>query len=179
MSDPSNSTESPDPQDALSATFAFLVLRVWLGLRSLLTGIEKFSATVSKEVPMDVEEGGIAIPGLVTEVKVKEYGFEHYHGIPEPLMEKFLEEPLIPGWALSLYGGVLGYLLIGLGITLLAGIYTRVSLFVSGLVYCSLTAGLILLKQDAGIAWLGMHIALVVAGLMLAKHNRYAFVNKL
>ena len=178
MSDHSNSSSITDNQDAMSGVFAFLVLRIWLGARSLLTGIEKFSATVSKEVPMEVEEGGIAIPGLVTEIKVKEYGFEHYKGIPEPLMEKFLEEPLLPAWALSLYGGVLGYVLIALGITLLAGIYTRVSLFISGLVYCSLTAGLILLNQDAGIAWLGMHIALVVAGLMLAKHNRYALVNK-
>jgi len=36
--------------------------------------------------------------------------------------------------------------------------------------------GLILLKQDAGIAWLGMHVALTVGALLLVKHNRFEAV---
>jgi hypothetical protein len=33
-----------------------------------------------------------------------------------------------------------------------------------------------LLKQDAGVAWLGMHVALTVAALLLVKHNRFEAV---
>ncbi len=168
----SNSCCGPDS----ASFFAYLILRVWLGLRAFVTGIEKFSATVTKEVPMGVEDGGVAIPGLVTEMKVKEYGFSHYQGVPQPLYEKLAEEPLMPGFALTLYSGVLGYALIAVGIMILAGIYSRIALLVSGLIWASLSVGLILLKEDAGIAWLGMHVALTVAALVLVKHNRFAVV---
>ncbi len=44
---------------------------------------------------------------------------------------------------------------------LLVGLGTRLSLFVQGLIYIALTVGLILLGQNDGISWLGIHIALV------------------
>jgi thiosulfate dehydrogenase [quinone] large subunit len=47
-----------------------------------------------------------------------------------------------------------------------------------GLVYTSLTFGLILIKQDAGIAWLGVHIIMVVMALALAKYNKFAILKK-
>jgi thiosulfate dehydrogenase [quinone] large subunit len=169
-----NSCCGPDA----ASFYAYLILRVWLGLRALVTGIEKFSATVTKEVAMEAEEGAFAIPGLVTEMKVKEYGFSHYNGVPEALYEKLAEEPLMPGFALSIYSGVLGYVLIAVGIMILAGICSRIALLVSGLVWASLSVGLILLKQDAGIAWLGMHVALTVGALLLVKHNRFSVVEK-
>ncbi|MDE0770384.1 MAG: hypothetical protein OSB19_18565, partial [Opitutaceae bacterium] len=93
-----------------------------------------------------------------------------------PRYEKLAEEPLIPGFALSIYNGVLGYVLIAVGIMILAGIYSRIALLASGLTWASLTVGLILLKQDAGVAWLGMHVALTVAALLLVKHNRFEAV---
>ena len=156
--------------------FAYLILRIWLGLRALVTGIEKFSGTVTKEVSLGAEDGGFAIPGLVTEMKVKEYGLSLYHGVPEPLYKLLAEEPLIPGFALSLYSSLLGYVLIGVGIMILAGICSRIALLFSGLIWATLSVGLILLKQDAGIAWLGMHVALTVGALLLVKHNRFEAV---
>ena len=47
-----------------------------------------------------------------------------------------------------------------------------------GLVYIALTAGLILIKQDDGISWLGIHVALIALALMLAKHNKFALLKK-
>ncbi|MEI9866241.1 MAG: hypothetical protein WDN00_17135 [Limisphaerales bacterium] len=47
------------------------------------------------------------------------------------------------------------------GFMLLVGLGTRLSLFVQGLIYIALTVGLILLGQNDGISWLGIHIALV------------------
>jgi len=46
------------------------------------------------------------------------------------------------------------------------------------LIYVALTVGLILIKQDDGVAWLGIHMALIAFALILAKHNRFALFKK-
>ena len=73
---------------------------------------------------------------------------------------------------------LLGPALIVTGVMLLVGLGTRLSLFVQGLIYIALTVGLILIKQDDGIAWLGIHIALVAFALMLARYNKLALLKK-
>ncbi len=69
-------------------------------------------------------------------------------------------------------------MLIATGIMLLLGLGTRLSLFLQGLIYIGLTVGLILIKQDDGISWLGIHVALVALALVLAKYNRFAIFKK-
>jgi thiosulfate dehydrogenase [quinone] large subunit len=49
---------------------------------------------------------------------------------------------------------------------------------VQGLLYIVLMAGLLLIRQDDGIAWLGIHAALVALALMLAKYNRLCLSKK-
>lgn len=73
---------------------------------------------------------------------------------------------------------LLGYVLIISGLMTLLGIGTRISLVVQGLLYTALTFGLILIKQDAGVAWLAIHVALVAMALVWAKHNRLAVLKK-
>jgi thiosulfate dehydrogenase [quinone] large subunit len=53
-------------------------------------------------------------------------------------------------------------------------LWTRASLFAMGLLYVALTVGLIFLKQDAGVAWLALHVGLIAFALSLAKYNRFA-----
>ncbi len=151
-----------------------ILLRIWLGVRTLLTGIEKFAGTETVKTPLLDEFGDPDISGAMVEVKQKAYGFSHYHGIPESLYEKFAAEPLIPNWALALYSGTLGYILIALGLALLVGVYQRVVLFATGLLYTSLTVGLILINQSGGIAWLGIHIALIAFALHIAEKKSQA-----
>jgi len=164
--------------DWTEKTFAFLVLRVWLGLRALATGIEKFAGTKISKTPLLDEFGEPDISGAMVEVKSKVYGFAHYHAVPDSLRDAFAKEPLLPSFMLTPYYAILGYVLIILGITLLLGVCTRASLFVMGLLYTSLTFGLILIGQDGGIAWLGIHIALIAMALSMARHNRLALVPK-
>jgi thiosulfate dehydrogenase [quinone] large subunit len=102
----------------------------------------------------------------------------NYHGVPEALMKKFQDEPLMLKLALPLYDKILGPALLILGITILLGIASRTSLFLLGLLYVSLTWGLILIKQDEGVSWLGVHMILVVMALALAEHNRFAILKK-
>jgi thiosulfate dehydrogenase [quinone] large subunit len=68
----------------------------------------------------------------------------------------------------------LGGGLILLGLLLLFGIRTRETLLIMGLLYCMLTVGLILLGQEQGVAWLGIHVLAVVAALVLAPFNRFS-----
>ena len=79
---------------------------------------------------------------------------------------------------LNIYNLVLGPALLVLGFTILLGIASRTSLFLLGLLYISLTWGLILIKQDDGISWLGIHMILIVMALMLAKYNRLCLLKK-
>ena len=147
-------------------TLAFWVLRLWLGIRAVVTGLEKFSAI--KKIAVEDEYGGV-----VDQVS-KVYGISEHHGLPPSLAKALDAEPLMTGFGLKIFDATLGYVLIALGVTLLLGIGTRTSLFLQGVLYSMLTVGLILLGQDAGIAWLGVHIILVVAALCLAKHNKLA-----
>lgn len=162
----------------LGAVFGFLVLRLWLGVRAFFTGIEKFAGQRASEVAVTVD-GEPNSYGLTASDSDKVYGFPHYHGVPEALYDSLASEPLIPGFALKLYDIALGPLLIISGLTLLLGFASRVSLAVQGAIYCSLTIGLILLKQDGGIAWLAIHVLLISVALFNIQHNRYQLGEKL
>lgn len=172
------SAESPPPasscQTALANTFGFLILRLWLGLRALFTGLEKYAGKVTVQEPLMDEFGDPDINGAMVSITHKEYGLDHYHGIPPPLADKFAAEPLLPGWSLSLFDTLLGPALVLFGLTLILGIAPRISLFVNGLIYCSLSVGLIILNESSGVAWLGIHVLLVVAALRLVQANRFS-----
>jgi thiosulfate dehydrogenase [quinone] large subunit len=160
-------------------TLAFLVLRGWLAVRAILTGIEKFGAYKTLQKPLIDPTTGMEDPsGAMIDVKVKFYALTNYSGIPAPLKDKFANEPLLPRFALTTFDHLLGPALIATGVMLLLGLGTRLSLFVQGLIYIALTVGLILIKQDDGISWLGIHVALVALALMLAKHNKFALLTK-
>ena len=160
-------------------TLAFLVLRGWLAVRAIATGIEKFGAYKTIQKPLiDPTTGQPDASGVLHNVSIKYYSFANYSGIPASLKEKFANEPLLPHFALTIFDKLLGPALIITGIMLLLGLGTRLSLLLQGLIYIALTVGLILIHQDDGISWLGIHIALVALALVLVKHNKLALFKK-
>jgi thiosulfate dehydrogenase (quinone) large subunit len=165
-----------DP-NTLALVYGSLLARLWLGVRAVQTGVEKYAGTKSSEqvVPVD---GVPNEEGLTAAGSLKVYALENYHGVPKALMAKFEAEPLMMKFALPLYDKVLGPALIILGLTILLGIGYRTSLFLLGLLYISLTWGLILIKQDDGVSWLAAHMILIVAGLALAQYNRLTILKK-
>ncbi len=176
-------TESPDgcsqkpccSANTLALTYGALLLRLWLAMRAIQTGVEKFAGSKVTEQAVDGPAGDY---GLTAAGATKEYALANYHGVPEALMKKFEAEPLMLKFALPLYDKILGPALLILGITILLGIASRTSLFLLGLLYISLTWGLILIKQDEGVSWLGIHMILVVMALALAQHNRFTVLKK-
>lgn len=167
--------ESGHSTDKLAMTFASILLRLWLGVRALQTGIEKYSGQKAENA--EVEAGGEAT-GLYAGSTEKAYSLDFYTGVPAGLRSQFEAEPLMVGFALNIFDKLLGPALILMGITLLLGVGTRISLLAQGLLYTGLTWGLILLNQGSGIAWLGTHIILIVMALNLIKHDRFVILKK-
>jgi thiosulfate dehydrogenase (quinone) large subunit len=158
---------------------AFFLLRLWLGVRALLAGLEKFGAYQS--VPKPVIDPATGLPdasGVMVNVNIKHYALANYSGVPAALKDKFSYEPLLPKFALTAFDHLLGPLFILTGVMLLIGLGTRLSLFVQGLLYLALTVGLILIDKPDGITYLGVHVAMVAFALVLAKHNKFALLKK-
>lgn len=173
----SESLPTPPATSDLGSTLGILLLRIWLSLRAIGAGIEKYAGTNVSDKSV-VIDGAVNTYGLTEATATKVYGFSHYHGVPAALLEKFSAEPLIPGPALKLYDAILGPSLIALGLMLLFGIATRCTLFAMGLLYASLTFGLILINENSGIAWLGIHIALVAMMLIFSKYNKFEITGR-
>lgn len=187
----------------LTYTMAFWLLRFWLAARAIGTGLTKFIGKVNGEIANPEYEAKIKeamadglsrseAAELVTDVPEKISGtidvisISTYHGLPEkgPMtIETFSASPLMPSFMVGPYSAVLGYALIALGLTVLLGICTRVSLFLMGLLYISLTWGFIILEPNmgpsaaAGIAYLGVHMLIIVAALFLADYNKFELLH--
>ena len=172
-------TENKLPADChCDSSLAFLLLRGWLAVRAIVTGIEKFGAYKTIQQPLLDASGQPDASGVLHNVSVKSYALANYSGIPASLKDKFANEPMLPKFALTAFDHLLGPALLATGVMLLLGLGTRLSLFVQGLIYIALTVGLILIHQDDGISWLGIHIALVAFALTLAKYNKLALLKK-
>jgi len=161
----------------LGSTLGFLLLRLWLALRAIVSGLEKYAGTTTSDAPVTID-GAVNSYGLTASTSGKVYSLSNYQGVPDALRGKFESEPLLPTFALNIFDTLLGPALILFGITLLLGIGTRISLFAMGLIYLSLTVGLIMIQQDAGIAWLGIHVIMVAFALFQVKYNRFAVLTK-
>jgi thiosulfate dehydrogenase [quinone] large subunit len=160
-------------------TFAFLALRLWLGVRALFVGIQKFAAYHSVATPLiDPSTGQPDASGVMVNVNVKTYALANYAGIPAALRDKFAHEPLFPKFVLAAFDRLLGPAFILAGIMLLIGLGTRLSLLLQALLFIALTVGLVLIDQNDGVAWLGIHIGLVAGALLLAEHNRFVVLKK-
>jgi thiosulfate dehydrogenase (quinone) large subunit len=160
-------------------TFAFLVLRLWLGFRALFVGIQKYAAYKSVAMPLiDPSTGQPDASGVMVNVSVKSYALANYAGIPVGLRDKFAHDPMFPKFALTLFDRMLGPAFILTGLMLIVGLGTRVSLLVQGLLFIGLTVGLVLIDANDGVAYLGIHIGLVAAAFMLVQHNRFAVLKK-
>ena len=146
MSDQSDSNSSSYRCDQ---TAAFLVLRVFLGLRTLVAGIEKFEAN-------------------------KSFSFSNYYENMARMATGISNYSLIPVWAAKTFAFSLGYLLIFLGAAILLGIKTRISLFFGGLVYTGLAFGLMAVQEGEGVAWIAVQVLMFAFALSLARFDRIA-----
>ncbi len=151
-----SSSAIPQSNDACTweSTAGFLVLRVFLALIALLNGISKFEG-----------KGG-------------SFSFEAYSTNAKSLAKLITDDSFIPLWMSELFAMPLGFILILVGLAILAGFFMRVALTASGLVYSALAFGLLASKNSPGVAWLGIYVGLTVMALTMAQFNRFQ-INRL
>jgi thiosulfate dehydrogenase (quinone) large subunit len=130
-------------------TSAFLLLRLFLAVRALMSCVEKF------------ESAGV-------------YSLQNYTTNMTRMATGITGASFLPLWATKAFALPLGFILGLLGVMLLLGLKTRLTLIVMGLLYIALAFGLMAVQQGDGVAWLGVYLGLVVAALTLVRHNRFA-----
>lgn len=139
------------PAFRLESTAAFLLLRLFLGLRTVMEAIHKFESQGS-------------------------YSMGNYTKNMTRMAEGITGASFLPLWATKVYALSLGFILLLTGLALLLGVKTRLSLIATGAVYLSLSFGLMAVQESEGVAWLGMHILMFVAALLLVRHDRFAIL---
>lgn len=172
-------SDTDSKPDTLALTYAAWLTRLWLAVRAIQSGIEKYAGNkVSSEV-VDID-GAPNSYDLTADSAEKAYSLSNYHGVPAALYDKFSGEPLIPGFFLKFYDMILGPALLLLGFAILLGVASRSAMFLLGALYISLTWGLILLGQPgaSGVAWLAAHMIVIVLGLQLSRYNKLCLLKK-
>ena len=132
-------------------TAAFLLLRLFLGLRTLMAGLEKFEAN-------------------------KSYTTANYAENMNRMATGISNNSVIPLWAAKAFALPLGYMLVILGVAILLGIKTRAALFITGLLYVGLSFGLMAVQEGEGVAWLAVQVFMFPVALLLVRYNRFACV---
>jgi thiosulfate dehydrogenase [quinone] large subunit len=130
-------------------TAAFLLLRLFLGLRTLMAGVEKFEAN-------------------------KSFSLSNYSENMTRMATGISNNSIIPLWAAKGFAMPLGFILTLLGLALILGVKSRAMLFVTGLVYTGLGFGLMAVQEGGGVAWIGMQVLMFAVALTLVRHERFA-----
>jgi len=146
-----NPNTSSSPVSRGEYTSAFLLLRLFIGLRTLLAGVEKFEGKGT-------------------------YSFANYYENMGRMAQGITGASFLPLWMSRNFAHGLGYALVLLGAAMLLGIKTRVTLTLTGLVYVSLSFGLMAVQESQGVAWLATQIGLIVGALLLVRHDRFALL---
>lgn len=142
--------EKSDPSTCRGEyTAAFLLLRLFLALRALLAGLEKF------------ESGGV-------------YSLANYAKNMERMAAGITGASFLPLWATRPFALSIGYILLALGFALLVGLKPRISLTLMGLVYVGLSFGLMAVQENEGVAWLAGYVLMTAVALVLSRHDRFA-----
>ena len=143
-------TETPASSTTIRGeyTAAFLILRLFLGLRTLMAGLEKFELN-------------------------KSYSTANYSENMTRMATGISNNSTIPLWAAKAFALPLGYILTILGLALLLGIKSRATLFVTGLVYVGLSFGLMAVQEGEGVAWLAVQVLMFAVALVFVRHNRF------
>ena len=139
-------SDNNQEKSTFALIFANLLLRLWIALRLIAAGVDKFRAGAGDLENYKTKMGNIA-------KLTYEKGF-----LPKNLCE--------------LYAQPIGYILIIVGVWVLLGLFTELGLLAAGLTFLSLAVGLATLPDDTEVVLIGVHILIVAAALVTNKANK-------
>jgi uncharacterized membrane protein YphA (DoxX/SURF4 family) len=149
---PNTMTETTATKFRSEVAFANLILRLWVGLRLFMAGIDKFRDKATKEYAfgnMDVLKKNV-----------------------QPLYDNMVAETFLPSFMVANYVVVLSYALIIVGLWVIVGLFSRLSLLAAGLLFVSLSFGLMALPDDDQAVFRGIEVAITAFALMTAAHGK-------
>lgn len=144
---------------------AYLMLRVFIGLRLVTSGLDKFKLSNS----VIDERGG------VSRVRWDElYRIEHLQAKAGQIIGAVPKFGGLDSRLAEWYLYALAPLMIAVGLSLLIGFLNRLSLFAAGMIFISLSFGLMTIGEEETVYRLGVYVALVALAFHYVKSNRLA-----
>jgi uncharacterized membrane protein YphA (DoxX/SURF4 family) len=140
----------------LDLAFANLVLRLWVALRLVMAGVDKFR----------MGDGSAAT-----------FNSENYKTKTDLISKLISENSLLPAIGfnqgmIDAYAHSLGYILPIVGVWVLVGLFSEFALLAAGLTFISLGFGLAALPDDMELtANIGVGVALVALALITNRHG--------
>lgn len=170
-------------------TRAAILLRLVAGLLLLLSGTDKFkSATTPCTYSLDNYYGSDEElknpdwnPKMTKIVKVvfDNSGLNNPVNYPKiPFIDTALNQVIATklatttAWSFHYFGYALPWMMIGSGLMILLGLFSRIGYFIGGFVWISLIAGQLLLPDPGTITILLNFFIVTVAAMALQTHNR-------
>jgi hypothetical protein len=183
MADSTSSPTTPANEasiPALNLTFAFWLLRLFMGMRLIMSALEKMgyfvgkgTATVSDALKWEVWFGRSGL-GTKVEVDGKEellnMGFGD--GKMWPIAKAMLDYSMLPAKMIQPFMIGLPYAMLVSGLLILLGLFNRLGWFLAGLIWFSLAFGQMLLPDEGTVQQLGLYIFVCALALTMINHNR-------
>lgn len=149
-------SESPSTKcnNCCGYAYAHLLLRLWVGMRLFMAGLDKFRWGNGPTV---------------------NFGLENYAKKTDPLAKLMTDNSFLPEIACKNFASVVGYILIPVGIWVVIGLFTELGLLAAGLVFLALGFGLAALPDDTEVVSnIGLSILIVAAALVTSKAKTFS-----
>lgn len=137
---------------SLHLTFANLLLRLWVGLRLFMAGVDKF------------RDGDGA--------ENVSFNMENYAIKTGRIAKLMAENSFIPEKLCGPYAQGIGFALLATGAWVVIGLFTEIGLLMAGLVLLSLGFGLAALPDDTEVVYIGVSVLIVAAALATCRHKQ-------
>ena len=162
----------------LNLTLAFLLLRLFMGMRLVLSAFEKMGYLVGKGTATFKETMTFKALGEALSLKAwfGTSGLAENEGFGDgkmwPIAKAMLDNSLLPAWMIKPFLICLPYAMLISGLLILLGLLNRAAWWVAGLIWFSLAFGQMLLPDEQTIQWLGLYVFVCALALTMVDHNR-------
>jgi thiosulfate dehydrogenase [quinone] large subunit len=161
---PAPAADSPSFFSTCHLTAAFLLLRLWMGMRLITSGIEKFGYT-GKDPTFSLD---------------KWFGADRaaHEGLGDGKMWQISTAMTDYTWMakypamVKLFMTGLPFAMLGLGVLILLGFLNRLAWWGAGLLWFSLAFGQMLLPDEQTVLYLTMYMFICALALTLINYNR-------
>jgi uncharacterized membrane protein YphA (DoxX/SURF4 family) len=162
-----NANCSHNAPHCIGLAFGALLLRLWVGMRLLFAGLEKWK----NKVTVVVDESTGETKTFWRYDVFADNAAEVYKTNMGRITSNMNNDSPLQLWMIEQFASTLGWMLLIVGAWVIIGLASRTALIAAGFVFLSLTFGLATIGADPEIVERGIEIGLVVGALALARYQ--------